>query len=741
MNPEGNHVGESGAYDPALAAPIDAVNLPLDWLCWRRTGISGRYEGAGSGQFGQPLASAPILDLRLDVDVRYSTDSPVMDRVSGDLYSQRQVIAPAAAVRVYRESWIVDKPKVVWERCRAVITGVVRYWRGIHPLTTARIVVRWSRGAIQSATVEFLTHGTVQSRFVCAYKSDNFRDLFLELDYASSVNVSPAVPVYDTHAHNNRPGDISQRNLTIPGAYREAGVGVTVNADHSVIDDSAAGFASWSVGELHDCMETWFSRYGNTWPAWNMWGLQAGKFDNAGVGGIMFDAAAGFGGAGRSPDRQGFAVFRKHPWFDNLVDGPPANQAQARAMRHYLYTWVHEAGHAFNFLHSWDKGRPNSLSWMNYDWKYDQLNGADQFWANFRFRFDDDELIHLRHGDRASVVMGGDPWASGGHLETPTGTTVEAGPDQPVELLLRSKDYFGFMEPVDVEFRLRNRTNAPVRIDARLDPTFGNTTLFVLSPDGRTTQFDSVVCQYGLPEYVDLEPTGASEKGPDRFSELVGVTYGRGGGFLFSQPGQYQLRAVYCTTDGVMAVSNTLTMRVGHPVTPREDRFAADFFTPAVGLVLSFDGSMSPHLSTGMDTLTAAAEEFAGEPLGNKAADVVARSLSRDFYRRDIDEGSDKLVRHHTADPGTALQATEAALAAYQGDVAPANNIAYHQLVDLRTELHTAEGNSKAAQQELGALATDLAQRGANDNVIQTIQQDARSLSANPSKPKRSTRK
>ena len=96
----------------------------------------------------------------------------------------------------------------------------------------------------------------------------------------------------------------------------------------------------------------------------------------------------------------------------DLVNGPPQNQDEAWAARHFLYTWVHEAGHAFNFLHSWDKGRPDSLSWMNYDSKYDQRNPTLGFWKKFAFRFDDDELIHLRHGNRASVIMGGDPWSS-----------------------------------------------------------------------------------------------------------------------------------------------------------------------------------------------------------------------------------------------------------------------------------------------------------------------------------------
>jgi hypothetical protein len=78
-------------------------------------------------------------------------------------------------------------------------------------------------------------------------------------------------------------------------------------------------------------------------------------------------------------------------------------------------------GHAFNFLHSWDKNRPDALSRMNYDWKYDNRNGTDSFWGNFRMRFDDKDLLHMRPGDRAAVIRGDDPWASGGHLEAAPG--------------------------------------------------------------------------------------------------------------------------------------------------------------------------------------------------------------------------------------------------------------------------------------------------------------------------------
>lgn len=712
------------------------IPLPPDydwWKCWRGSAISGRYEGDQAGGF----LLGRSLDLRLDIDNRNNVESLVMNKVSGDTYARR-IVAGGGHFRVsktYIESWIVDNPVVTWSRCSVRITGSVRFWQGVHPATTVDIRVSWFRGAITGATVTFTTGGTPEQPYALAYKSDCFRDVNLELDYCASVDVDPKVPLYGTHMHNNRPADLSDRNLSIESAYRDAGINVTIDPAHTVIDDSAAGFATWNVGELHDAMETSFGKFNSGWPAWNLWGVQAGTFDNTGVGGIMFDAAAGFGGAGEGPDRQGFAVFRNHSWFTNLVSAP-TTQDQAWAMRHFLYTWVHEAGHAFNFLHSWNKARPSALSWMNYDWKYDQINGADTFWANFRFQFDDDELIHMRHGDRASVIMGGDPWASGGHLESPAGSMAVSSPDTDLQFTLSGKGHFDFMEPVSLEFRLRNVSNAPLAVDGRLDPRYGNTTVFIQKPNGATVLYESVVCYYGLPEMVTLAPAaqGGKPEGEDRYSELVPMAFGTGG-FAFDEPGQYLVRAVY-HTEGVLQTSNTFPVRIGYPVTKEADRFAPDFFTRAVGLTLAFKGSMSPHLAKGLDALTEAADRFPGEPLGVKAATAVAQSVGDDFYRRK----DDKMVKHHGADPQRALALTEPGLDAYQKSAAPAANLAYRDLVELRVALHMKADNAAAAQAEVETLAKDLGQRGANPNIVAQVRGLVPGLDPTPPAASRSRR-
>lgn len=714
----GHHLAEPSAFPQHFAFPEPtAIPWPDDWwTCWRSAPVSGRYEGdqAGGGLIGNAL------DLRLDVDPRANAESPVMNKVSGDFYSKRTVRSGgrAAVVKTYVESWIVDTPTVTMTRSSARITGAVRYWKGVHPPTAVEIVVSWSHGAITGAVATFTTGGTAGQPYACAYRSDSFRDVNLELDYCTSVDVEPKVPVYGSHSHNNRPADLPERSMTIESAYRDAGIAVTVDPAHTVINDSAPGFASWNVAELHDAMETSFSKFTSGWPAWNLWGVQAGRFDSAGVGGIMFDAAAGFGGSGEGPERQGFAVFRNHSWFANLVSGPPANQNQAWAMRHFLYTWVHEAGHAFNFLHAWDKARPDSLSWMNYDWKYDQRNGADSFWGNFRFRFDDDELLHMRHGDRASVIMGGDPWASGGHLESPPGAMTVSGPGSDLELTLSSKPHFDFMEPVSVEFRLRNVSDVPLVVDGRLDPRYGNTSVYVQKPNGTIVLHESVVCFYGLPEPVTLAPAaGDGAQGNDRYSQLVQLAYSTAG-FTFNEPGQYLVRAVY-ETEGVVQASSTLPLRVGFPVTKEEDRFAPEFFTRAVGLTLAFEGSMSPFLAKGLETLGEAAERFSGEPLGAKSATAVAQSVGDDFFRRK----EDKMVKHHSADPERALALTEPALAGFQKGAPAAANLDYRNLVELRTALHVKADDAAAAKSEVETLAKDLDKRGANRNVLAQVKE------------------
>lgn len=706
--------------DPTPGSDPQPIPWPPDrWRCLRFDPVSGRYDG----EMTTPDKGKYALDLRVDIDQR-NANSPVLDRISGDIY---QIYSFSwgrhkYTWRVYRESGIVDNPTVKWSKCAVGITGSVRSWKGIHIITDVEIVIPWQGSIIGPAEVKFISPIGNSSTYTCKKVSNAFREVTLEVDVCKSVNTTPILPSYDTHAHSNRPTDLPQRTLTIEEAYDEAGIDVTVNPTHTFIDDSAARFNTWSPAELHDAMEQHFSRYPGTWPKWNMWCLLAGTFDNSGVGGIMFDAAAAYGGAGETPERQGCAVFRNHSWFNNLASNP-ANDTQAAAMRKFLYTYVHEMGHAFNFLHSWNKSRPDALSWMNYDWKYDIRNGSDSFWNNFRMRFDDEELIHIRHGDRASVIMGGDPWASGGHMEASSGAMVDLVGKAPIELLVRSKGLFQFMEPVVIELRIRNTADLPLELDTQLHPEFGGTIVYIRRPDGRILEYAPILCKLATPELRILKPEREAIKGEDRHSQNVFLSYGTYGHY-FNEPGEYLVRAVYQGSGDVLIPSSIHRVRIGHPYSRDDELVAQDFFTHETGMALYLNGSSSPYLKNGMDTLETMAERYQKTPAGAHLSLLLAQNLARPFFRIE----QDKLVEARAADPKEALTLTARALEQQERDASTFPNIDYHQLRRTRADLMVAADNKAEAKKELHTLVKDLKKRDVNQPVLDEIKAYANSL-------------
>jgi hypothetical protein len=662
--------------------------------------------------------------MRVDIDVR-NANSPVLNRVSGDIY---QVFTYRWGTykftwRVYQKSWIVDNPTIKWTRCSVGIKGSVRYWKGIHLITDIEINIPWSGFKTGPAEVKFKSIFGSTTTYSCDKVSNAFRDLTLEVDVCQSVNTAPILPSYDTHDHPNRPADLPQRILDIETAYDDAGIDVTINPTHTIIDDSSSQFNTWSPAELHDAMETHFSQHPGTWPKWHMWCLLAGTFDYSSVGGIMFDAAASYGGAGDAPDRQGCAVFRNHSWFNNLVSNP-TNNTQAEAMRKFLYTYVHEMGHAFNFLHSWDKGRPDALSWMNYDWKYDNRNGSNSFWNNFRMRFDNEELIHMRHGDRASVIMGGDPWASGGHMEAPSGAMADIVGQAPVELLVRSKGSFQFMEPVVVELRIRNTTNLQLELDTQLNPEFGGTIIYIRRPDGRVFEFAPILCKLATSDLKVLKPFDGAIKGEDRFSQNILLSYGAFGHY-FNEPGEYHIRAVYQGAGDILISSNTHRVYVGYPHSRDDERVAQDYFSYEAGMALYLNGSSSPYLQKGMDTLETVAERYQMTPLGAHLSVMLAENLSRPFFRMNKKH---KMVESRAANPKEALDLTDRALAQQKRDAYTFSNIDLHQVRKARADMMVKMDNKSEAKKELLTLVSELKKGKVNQPVLDEIETQAKKL-------------
>ena len=198
--------------------------------------ISGQYDG----EMTAPTNGLGFLDLRIDVDKRYA-NSPVMKRVSGDFYQVNKINVPGSppkVTRVYRESWIVNEPKVKKLNGKIEITGKVTFWKGIHPASTLKIRMAAPQDGVTPTCIATFTRAGGQSAvYNCTKKSDAFRTLNLEIDVCKSVNADPLLPSWDTSAHPIKPAALPQRVLTIEEAYREAGVVVNIRQAHSIVDD------------------------------------------------------------------------------------------------------------------------------------------------------------------------------------------------------------------------------------------------------------------------------------------------------------------------------------------------------------------------------------------------------------------------------------------------------------------------------------------------------------------------
>ena len=689
--------------------PISAQGsaLPEPLVPLAKPPVSGLYHGRRIG------SDSDVLEMELRVDVDQSLDeSVVLNYLSWDLF--QEFSHSDHSWRVYHGSWVVQDVDADWQATKVILTGTALSWSTGLELNV-EVSIPWTAQSVGPADVRLADSNSL-NQYRCDWKSNLFRSVELQIDVCKSVNAEPILPDYDTHAHNDRPSDVNQRRLNIQNVYAEAGLNVTVNDSHTEIDDSAADFSSWSAAELHEAMVDHYDALSDQ-PQWKLWGLMAGSYDNPRVGGVMFDAAARFGGAGKAPERQGFAVFRDHSWFNSLVAGEPTTQAQAAASRKFLYTWVHEAGHAFNFLHSWDKARPDALSWMNYDWRYDRRHEAGDFWKSFRFVFDEEELIHLRHGSRNSVIMGGDSWGSGGHLESAEPLVdlelVDGGP--PVEVLLRSSEWFQFMEPVQLEVRLRNLSKKRISIDADLQPEYGVVAILIRSPDGVTRHYEPLMCNLAEIKSDLLYVANKSQTGTDRMSESIDLTFGRDG-FYFDRPGDYAIRVIYQGLDGTLIPSNLHRIRVGMPTTESE-KLAQDFFRHEVGLALYLNGSQSSRLKGAMSTLRQFAERFTNNSLGAKAAAVVAGGLSKPFHR--IKDG--KLSQLAKAEPKEALEITEPAVHFFSEVKDRFANLPHRHLVELRTKMWRAIDEEKQANAEKTQLCKTLSGRGVNSSVISDI--------------------
>ena len=682
--------------------------------------VSGTYVGQRGSQ---------RLELRLDLR-QPGTEGLYrpLNLVSGDFF--RDV---GGGEWEYRSSFAVEHPYVTWGAEEVTIAGTMAAYRNLELAASSdepasRQVLRVSiplrsvHEPAEPALVQILHWGTYRTTFLCDKTSPFLRGIDLEIDRIADTELPRA---FNTGTVANRPPDLLPLDLDVPRAYQRAGIDVRLLSDEEVFEPAEAGEdLKWDEDELHNAMVHHFSEWRDE-PQWKLYLLIATHFKMYPeylVTGIMYDSQY------RDPNdpfpRQGAAAFYSTMKMPQVWGGLP----QAEFDRNYLRTCVHELGHALNLLHSFDKDQPDSLSWMNYPWRYPYgynlppgWNGTNQFWKGCRFEFDAEELRHLRHHALMEVIPGGAAFGALGHdVAAPMAASPQSLEQAPVALYVRTRPeryLFNFAEPVTVELKLKNQTQAPMVVPNMLNPEFGLLELYIRDPKGRVKPYQPLFKLCGEVKTKELPPG-------EKLYESVFIAYGAGG-FYFEEPGEYQIWAVY-GAGGLRLRSNALRIRVAFPQKPEEEKMALMTFERDQGHVLYMRGAA--HLDQANDQLREVAEQFPRTGLSHYIHFCFGNSQARGF--KNLITGEVQPPKLEEA----AKQLTEASklVVVDRKQRSMLDNITHGRAVDLLTDVYQRMDEPAQAKEVLDKTVRYFTRMEVKPDVIQEMKDTANAMSVDP---------
>ncbi|GLF99598.1 hypothetical protein [Streptomyces yaizuensis] len=542
-------------------------------------------------------------------------------------------------------------------------------------------------------------------------RSPYLRTIDHEVD---SVTGTAAFESYDTARAATPPG-YRNRVLTVPAAFAEAGLELRAAGVRNTVDTSGSGTdLRWSTAELHAAMVANFSQHADS-PQWKLWTLVATRYAETRFGfltyGIMFDTIG--------PSRQGVAVFN-----DALqLDGALGNRVD-------LHTHVHELGHAFNLMHSWDKNAAwppaplgprwgyGDLSWMNYPYYYEGPNGdtgENAYWADFPFRFSESELRHLRHGFLPYVIPGYARWSLGGASQVPDpGLFIPPATDESgLRLELTGRTAFEYGEPVVAELRLtRSGTRDQVTVSPLLHPHDGHVVLRIQDPYGNARIYRPLArtCH----GHGDDAPTTVLDHTTPALYESAYIGSG-GDGLYFAEPGLYRVTAAYQAPDGSRTVSAPTAFRVRAPLDRTDQHVGELLIGDEQGTLLTLLGSDAPTLTSGNDALQEVVERYGDHPLATYARLARGANAGRHFQTL-----TDSGLTVRPPDIADSVRQLTAAVDASLGDEG-LDNITLNAAMRRLALVHAKDGDTEAANQVLDTLVTTFENKGVPAPVQATV--------------------
>ena len=613
---------------PTQPLPTRIPLYPLN-IC---SPVSGRYSMVQS-----KVAAGPTLPHRIPGPITGPITGPLVPlnltrmtvRVDVDRFFPQQRIS-VEVTRLFPARRCHVIAEVTSDQCtgfnRRRVEATITYRDGdatLLPGTTLVFEARRTTGTGYGAYSLTVSGGGAATRtHTLQFDSVYFDPVEFEVDCVS--NAGTPITTMDTAAHPTRPADLPAETISLATVYQRAGFDVAMSPGANVIPVAGSGAnGTWSDAEMHNAMVAHWTRFSNA-PNWAMWVLYAARHDTGRtLGGVMFDDIG-------TNHRQGTAIFT-----DSFIQDVPAGDANPAAWRRRMTFWtaVHEMGHAFNLAHSWQKAlgtpqapgdpwvplanEPEARSFMNYPFRVS--GGEASFFADFRFRFSDDELKFMRHAPRRFVQMGNANWFVNHAFEEPAAHeqsgawTLRLRPN-------REANRFAFLEPVKLELKLTNSSHQAAVVEPDLLKDGRHISLLVAKKGAPAKLWAPFMTMCHESHFKALEP-GESIYG----EQFVGATTS---GWLIDEPGLYTVQAAVDMGHEVV-VSNVLEIIVGTPGSTVEEKLAPDWFTEDVARVLAFQGA--PALVAATDTVREVVEQAPGTAAAVHGAVALSSPMLRDF--------------------------------------------------------------------------------------------------------------
>lgn len=707
-------------FEPRL--PLTPQPVPFPWqplnICFA---VSGRYSLVQSTFSARPVLPGPIAGpiVPLPTPVFPINLTRMTVRVDVDrFFPQNRISVEVSRLFPARRCHVIAE--VTSDRCtgynRRRVEATITYRDGdatLFPGTTLVFEASRTTGRGYGAYNLTVSGGGAATRtHALRFDSMYFDPVEFEVDRVS--NAGTAVTTMNTAAHPTRPADLPAETISLATVYQRAGFDVVMSPNANDIAVAGAGAnGTWSDAEMHNAMITHWSRFANA-PNWAMWILYAARHDQGrSLGGVMFDDIG-------PNHRQGTAIFT-----DSFIQDVPAGDGNPAAWRQRMTFWtaVHEMGHAFNLAHSWQKAlgtpqapgdpwvplanEPEARSFMNYP--FNVSGGQASFFADFRFRFSDNELKFMRHAPRRFVQMGNANWFVNHAFEEPQAHdqsgawTLKLRPN-------RESNRFSFLEPVKLELKLTNSGHQAMAVEPDLLKDGRHISLLVAKKGAPAKLWAPFMTMCHESHSKALAP-GESIYG----EQFVGATTS---GWLIDEPGLYTVQAAVDMGSEVV-VSNVLEIIVGTPGSVVEEKLAPDWFTEDVARVLAFQGA--PALTTATDTVREVVAQAPGTAAAIHGAVALSSPMLRDF--KVLGDGGKAEVRAVAADVGAAADIqSKALLDAPDAAAQTLGHIEYFATLETLAGALKEAGDSKEAGDVMKASVATMKDRGVLESVIAKAQ-------------------